>query len=80
MSQPALTGDEGAAVIHDIRRLRRDAERSYAEVDLVIAALRDNLRDLRIERDRLEREVARLQDDIRRATTPWLGRGTKPNR
>lgn len=80
MSQPALMGDEGAAVVHDIRRLRRDAERSYAEVDLVIAALRDNLRDLRIERDRLEREVARLQDDIRRATTPWLGRGAKPNR
>jgi len=80
MTQPARTRDEGPAIIHDIRRLRQDARRSYAEVDLVIAALRDNLRDLRIERDRLEREVARLRDDIRRTNTPWLARGTKPNR
>lgn len=80
MSHAALARDEGPALIYDIRRLRQDARRSYAEVDLVIAALRDNLRDLRIERDRLEREVERLRDDLRRTNTPWLARGTKPNR
>lgn len=80
MAQGSLARTDGPAFIHDLRRLREDAERSYGEVDLVIAALRDNLRDLRIERDRLESEVLRLEDDLRRANTAWLARGTKANR
>ncbi|MGK2966229.1 MAG: hypothetical protein ACSLFM_11585 [Tepidiformaceae bacterium] len=79
MSFPAAREPE-PAVILDIRRLRADAERAYSETDLVVAALRDNIRDLRIERDRLEAELTRLRDEVRRTNTPWLARGTKPNR
>lgn len=78
MNLPAR--QQESALILDIRKLRADAERAYSETDLVVAALRDNLRDLRIERDRLERELLRLRDELRRTNTPWLLRGTKSNR
>jgi len=60
--------------------LRRQAEARYGEVDLLVAALRDHVRDLQVERDRLLAEVARLRDDARRTSAGWLWRGVKPLR
>lgn len=64
----------------DARRLREDAQARYTEVDLLVAALRDHVRDLQIERDRLRAELdeARLHAGL--ATSPWLWRGMKPAR
>ncbi len=64
----------------EARTLREEAQARYGEVDLLVAALRDHIKDLRIERDRLLTEVARLRDDARRSGSSWLSRGAKPNR
>lgn len=70
--------DEG--LVADVQQLRRDAEARHTEVDLLVATLRDHVRDLRIERERLRAEIARLRDDARRESSHWLWRGAKPNR
>ncbi len=67
-------------VAAEIRALQLDARRRYTEVDLLVAALRDHIRDLQAERDRLRAEIDRLQDDARRQSATWLWRGSKPNR
>ena len=61
-------------------RLRAEAELRYGEVDLLVAALRDHIRDLRVERDSLLSDLARLRDDLRRERATWLNRGMKPTR
>jgi chromosome segregation ATPase len=68
----------------DIRVLRRDAERRYAETDLLVAALNDHIRDLRAERDRLARDLeearAKLDQALaqsRRLTDAWFLHGHK---
>ncbi|MCC6381049.1 MAG: hypothetical protein IT304_00995 [Dehalococcoidia bacterium] len=61
-------------------QLRADAVVRYAEVDLLVAALRDHVRDLQAERDELLRQVAQLRDEARRERARWLGRGLKPPR
>jgi hypothetical protein len=48
----------------EILRLRRDAERRYTEMDLLVAALNDHIADLRSERDRLVAELSRLRADL----------------
>lgn len=68
---------EGALVA---ARLRADATARYAEVDLLVAALRDHIRDLQAERDALLRQVSQLRDEARRQRAHWLGRGLKPPR
>lgn len=65
-------------LVLEARELRESAERRYSEVDLVVAALRDHVRDLQIERERLLAEVARLRDEAGRRNAPWLERGQKP--
>jgi hypothetical protein len=73
--------DEAHAVLRaEARRLREEARARYGEVDLLVAALRDHVRDLQHERDRLLSELARMRDDARRRDAAWLPRGTKPNR
>lgn len=69
-----------AEIAIEAARLRAEAELRYGEVDLLVAALRDHIRDLRHERDQLLGEVARLRDQARRQRSPWIDRGTKPNR
>lgn len=71
---------ERSALAYEARQLREQATARYSEVDLLVAALREHIQDLRIERDRLLSEVARLRDDARRGASAWLGRGSKPNR
>jgi len=76
----ALTRAERSALAVEARALREEARSRYGEVDLLVAALRDHIADLQIERDRLLTEVARLRDDARRTGAGWLLRGAKPNR
>lgn len=64
----------------EIGRLRREATERYTEVDLLVAAMREHIADLRAERDRLLTELERSRDEIRRRNTPWLVRGQKPPR
>ena len=61
-------------------RIRAEAELRYGEVALLVAALRDHIRDLRQERDQLLGDVARMRDDLRRERATWLTRGMKPAR
>lgn len=86
MSDPARTPsgvvlDAGRRVLAlEARVLREEAQARYTEVDLLVAALRDHIKDLRFERDRLLTEVAHLRDDARRNSAAWLWRGAKENR
>jgi hypothetical protein len=75
-----VTRTEQSALAVEARMLRDEARARYGEVDLLVAALRDHVKDLRIERDRLLTEVAHLRDDARRTGATWLSRGVKPNR
>lgn len=67
--------------------LRELAQSRYTEVDLLVAALREHIADLRQERDRLVAELERsrtseanLQDERRRLESSWMWRGLKPPR
>lgn len=64
----------------ELRRLRAAAESRYSETSLLIAALREHIRDLRIERDRLLREIAHWEERNRLDHSPWLWRGSKAPR
>ncbi|MGD9934896.1 MAG: hypothetical protein AB7T37_14440 [Dehalococcoidia bacterium] len=60
--------------------LRATALARVTEVDLLVAALQDHVRDLQIERDRLLSQVSQLRDEVRRERAGWLQRGMKGNR
>lgn len=78
---PGVVLDAGRRVLAlEARVLREEAQARYTEVDLLVAALRDHIKDLRLERDRLLTEVAHLRDDARRNSAAWLWRGAKENR
>ena len=62
----------------EARRLREEAQRRYGEVDLLLAALRDHVRDLQIERDRLRAELEHASARARLSTSDWMWRGMKP--
>jgi hypothetical protein len=64
----------------EVRRLREEARSRYGEVDLLVAALRDHVRDLQAERDALRAELAVRDEATRRAGATWLWRGSKANR
>lgn len=64
----------------EVARLRREATERYTEVDLLVAAMREHIADLRAERDRLAAALERARDGLRRRDTPWLARGQKPPR
>lgn len=68
------------ALAGDARRLREEAQRRYGEVDLLVAALRDHVRDLQLERDRLRAELERLSTEARLNNSDWMWRGMKPAR
>ena len=68
------------ALAGDARRLREEAQRRYGEVDLLVAALRDHVRDLQLERDRLRAELERLSTEARLNSSDWMWRGMKPAR
>ena len=68
------------AVATEVRRVRLEAQARYSEVDLLVATLRDHVRDLRLQRDRLRAELTEAQETSRLARTAWLARGMKPLR
>lgn len=68
----------------EVLRLRRDAERRYSEMDLLVAALNEHISDLRAERDRLLSDLEQTRQelqDVRQETeflrADWFVRGTK---
>ena len=73
-----MIGPAAAAI--EAARIRAEAELRFGEVDLLVAALRDHIRDLRQERDQLLGDLSRMRDDLRRERATWLDRGMKPAR
>jgi hypothetical protein len=61
----------------EVRRLRGEAQSRYTEVDLLVAALREHVRDLRAERDALRAQLARAAEERRLESSAWLWRGMK---
>lgn len=66
-------GDVGT----EIRRLRAEAQARVGEVDLLVAALQDHIKDLQAERDWLRAELARTRSAHEIAGASWLHRGLK---
>ncbi len=64
----------------DIEAVRRDALARVTEMDLLVAALRDHIRDLQAERDQLRAELARLRRERLLEAARWLHRGLQPQR
>jgi hypothetical protein len=73
---PARSGDIAA----EIRLVREQAVARVSEVDLLVAALRDHIRDLQAERDWLRAELARSNEARALSGAVWLHRGQKGNR
>ncbi|MEZ4494865.1 MAG: hypothetical protein R3C29_16335 [Dehalococcoidia bacterium] len=72
-------------LLREAAELREVAQSRYSEVDLLVAALREHIADLRAERDRLVSELERsretetdLREEQRRLTSDWMWRGVKP--
>jgi hypothetical protein len=61
----------------EVRRLRGEAQVRYSEVDLLVAALRDHVRDLQAERDVLRAQLARAAEERRLEASAWMWRGMK---
>ena len=64
----------------EVRKLRDAAESRYSEVDLLVATLRDHIRDLQIERDRLRSQLHAAHERRRLDSAAWLHRGLKSPR
>lgn len=77
---PLPAAYRGDAVAAEVRRVRIEAQARYTEVDLLVATLRDHIRDLRFERDALRTQLARNNEASTLASTAWLPRGMKPPR
>lgn len=81
LTRPALVKSRTLSdLAGEARRLREDAQRRYGEVDLLVAALRDHVRDLQVERDCLRAELERARTHARLSTSDWMWRGMKPAR
>lgn len=65
------------ALADELRRLREEARSRTLEVDLLVAALKDHIRDLQAERDHLRSELSRATEARRLAASGWLHRGMK---
>jgi cell division protein FtsB len=83
----ALPAEVREQLARELREVRSKAVAGYTEVDLLIAAMKEHIADLRSERDTLRRQVSQLQDSLaavseerRRVTAQWMWRGTKPLR
>ena len=69
-----------ADLADEIRRVREQAVSRVTEVDLLVAAMRDHIKDLQQERDWLRAELARVHSAHALSTATWLPRGQKANR
>lgn len=68
---------ERATLAEELRRLREDARSRTSEVDLLVAALKDHIRDLQAERDQLRADLTRTNEARRLESAEWLHRGLK---
>lgn len=82
-----LPADVRERLSQEVQELRAGAVARYTEIDLLVAALREHIADLRAERDHLRAELAQLkrrlmtaEEAARIANTTWLVRGIKPPR
>ena len=64
----------------ETRLVRERAVARVSEVDLLVAALRDHIKDLQAERDWLRAELAKANDARALAGATWMHRGQKHNR
>jgi hypothetical protein len=64
----------------EVRRIREAAQVRYSEVDLLVATLKDHIRDLQRERDHLRAQLAMSHEARRLESAAWLQRGQKPVR
>ncbi|MGI8927352.1 MAG: hypothetical protein ACR2HN_12020 [Tepidiformaceae bacterium] len=65
----------------ELAAVRAEARARVTETDLLVAALRDHIGDLRAERDRLLVELQGLRAERQLAAAGWwLARGTKHQR
>jgi predicted nucleic acid-binding Zn-ribbon protein len=71
----AIAAREEAVV--ELRRLRSDATARYTEVDLLVSALKEHIRDLRRERDELRGALEAERAERELAAAGWLWRGSK---
>lgn len=70
----------GGDIATEIRLVREQAVARVSEVDLLVAALRDHIKDLRAERDWLRAELARVNEARALSDAGWMRRGQKSNR
>lgn len=75
-----LPGRVQGDIATEIRLVREQAVARVSEVDLLVAALRDHIKDLQAERDWLRAELARAQEAHALSGAAWLHRGQKSNR
>jgi hypothetical protein len=75
---PSRTGPSDLRA--DIEAVRSEAIARVTEMDLLVAALRDHIRDLQTERDTLLAELARLRQQRLLESAHWLPRGLRPQR
>lgn len=61
----------------EVRIVREEAARRYTETDLLVAALREHVRDLQAERDRLRAELEAAREAAALADADWFWRGTR---
>jgi len=71
---------EHAEIATEIRLVRERAVARVTEMDLLVAALRDHIKDLREERDWLRAELSRANEARSLSGATWLHRGQKSNR
>ena len=83
----SLPAEVREQLARELASVRAEAAAGFTEVDLLVAAMREHIADLRSERDTLRRQVEMLQatvdtatEDRRRLTPQWMWRGTKPLR
>ena len=83
----ALPSEVRERLARELREVRSQAVAGYTEVDLLIAAMKEHIEDLRSERDTLRQHVNQLQasldavsEERRRVSAQWMWRGTKPLR
>ncbi len=83
----ALPEEVREQLARELREVRSEAVAGYTEVDLLVAAMKEHIADLRSERDTLRRHVSQLQDSLdavseerRRISAQWMWRGIKPPR
>lgn len=87
MTAPIPFEPRDGALREELARIRRDAERRYSEMDLLVAALNEHIADLRQERNHLLEDVARsrrdadtLRAELERMRSTWLVGRSKKNR